>query len=205
VRAAPLVLVIIMDRTPLQGDVRIKQDSLPYPDSLDLSCEGVTSHYALDGVVCHLGLSSKSGHYVTVVPFADGGSLVCDDKDVTRVEEDVTEQTDAYILIYTKVAQPGSPREDGPSRNIGPKAKSKSARKNAGRRSKSRSASASQAEVSGARSVGVQMVERRAQSEVKSGRTSPLSQSETNGQFSTEDEKVSLTLVVNGGRWLREK
>lgn len=58
--------------------------------------------YELIGVIVHKGKEIQKGHYVAFVQDSYGNWLLCDDKDIKPVTQNIVLDQQAYLLIYRK-------------------------------------------------------------------------------------------------------
>lgn len=129
IRRAPNVLTLHLKRFD-----RSKKDNrfIEFSETLDLSRymfgkPGHTSaNYVLTGVLVHQGSSRQYGHYVAYVKASNGTWLLKDDSTSRTVSVATVLSQKAYLLFYTRIADPSpaSPRARTPVKMPLPASKS---------------------------------------------------------------------------------
>ena len=99
----PPYLIIILNR----GKGKSFDCIVEYPEYLNLQnyvvCQESICNYRLCGVICHLGKSGMSGHFISIIRHRIKNEWYCyNDSSVTRCEdqENAYKRNSAYILFY---------------------------------------------------------------------------------------------------------
>ena len=60
--------------------------------------------YELSGIICHKGKQLSTGHYYSCLKIDDEWWKF-DDEEVSKMDKEITDEGDAYMLLYTKKAK----------------------------------------------------------------------------------------------------